>query len=88
MYGYILKPTDSTPLYYCYEVIYDNPILSIDDISKYYYKSSKFNFEDCENFESLYELLQDNHIIRQGDIILLNKVDYYFYAKKMIKIKN
>jgi len=88
MHGYILKPTDSTPLYYCYEVIYDYPILSIDDITKYYYESSKFNFDNCNNIESLYELLKDNNIIRQGDIILLNKVDYYFYAKKMIKIIN
>ena len=88
MYGCILKAKNNIPLYYCYEIIYDNPKLAKSDIKKYYYQSSTFNFENCETLESLYELLANNHIVRIGDIITLNDDDdnYYFFAPKFIKI--
>jgi len=85
MYGCILKPKNCIPLYYCYEIIYDNPKMAKSDIENHYHKSSSFNFEDCNDFNSLYELLDKNYIIRIGDIISIDD-NYYFYAPKLVKI--
>ena len=87
MYGCILKPKKDIPLYYCYEIIYDNPKLAKSDIEKYYYKTTTFDFENCESLDNLYELLVNNRNIRIGDIITLNDDDnYYFFSPKFIKI--
>jgi hypothetical protein len=86
MNGYILRRTDNTPLYYCYEIIYDNPKLSIEDIKKYYKKSNMFTYENIDNIDNIYNQLQDTCDVSDGDIILLEDNTYYFYSRNMIKI--
>ena len=86
MYGYVLKPSDFTPLYYCYEVIYDNPKLAIDDIKKYYKKCDSFEYDNIDNINDIYNQLNSTHNIRNGDIIVTENDEYYFFSPNMIKI--
>lgn len=85
MYGSILKPKNDIPLYYCYEIIYDNPKLAKCDIEKYYSKIESFDLEDYENLDGLFDTLSNKYIIRIGDIIQIDD-NYYFFAPKLIKI--
>jgi hypothetical protein len=87
MYINILRPSYDTPNYYCYEIIYDNPNLSIESINKYYKKINSLEYSSETIDDNIYTYLRSNYIINTGDILYITDTDeYYFYAPCIVKI--
>lgn len=87
MYIHILRPDYHTPNYYCYEIIHDNPNLSVEDINRYYKKINSFEYSSKTVDDTIYSYLRDKYIISIGDILYITDTDeYYFYAPNILKI--
>jgi hypothetical protein len=76
----IYTSTNDTPGYYRYEIIYDNPTLSCENIIKHYKKRMNVAINDITEF--------NEYMILIGDIIYNHDQDtFYFYTPELVEIK-